>query len=144
MCKKLFYFIPFIVVTGLVLTSVVKAADPSLIGWWKLDEVSGTIAHDSSGNGVDGEFTGDPQWVEGIIDGALQFDGVDDGVDTGYTQDLANFTVACWVKSPAAPTSDSEDAGPVERQLNFMMCWNRPEEEFRGAVVAKISGTWYL
>ena len=82
MCKKMFRRIFLFVVPVMVLTGVAQAADPSLIGWWKLDEASGTVAHDSSGNGIDGAFTGEPQWVEGIIGGALQFDGVDDGVDT--------------------------------------------------------------
>ena len=141
MCKKLFYLIPFVLVSGLVITSVAEAVDPddpSLIGWWKLDEVSGTIAYDSSGNGIDGEFTGDPQWVDGVIDGALQFDGIDDGVDTGYTEDLVNFSIAFWVISPAAP-ANSWGGDPVGRQFNFMMAWDR-EDDFRGGVLAHIGG----
>ena len=48
-----------------------------LIGWWKLDEGSGTEAMDSSGTGNIG-FMSDPLpiWTsEGRIDGALQFTG---------------------------------------------------------------------
>ncbi len=138
MCKKLIYRITFVLVLGMVLTSVAEAVDPSLIGWWKLDEGSGTIAYDSSGNGIDGAFTGDPQWVDGVIGGALQFDGIDDGVDTGYTEDLTLFTVACWVISPASP-GNSWGGDPVGRQFNFMMAWNR-EDDFRGGVLAHIGG----
>jgi hypothetical protein len=29
-----------------------------LVGWWKFDEGSGTVAYDSSGNGNDGNLTG--------------------------------------------------------------------------------------
>jgi hypothetical protein len=39
--------------------SVVVQTDPNLVGWWKLDEVAGTVVGDSSGNGIDGnQFTG--------------------------------------------------------------------------------------
>jgi len=51
-----------------------------LVGWWKFDEGSGTIAYDSSGNGNDGNLTGGPTWATGKIGGALSFDGADDYV----------------------------------------------------------------
>ena len=49
MCKKLIYLMSFVLVLGLALPSVVEAADPDLVGWWKLNDASGTIAIDSSG-----------------------------------------------------------------------------------------------
>jgi len=54
MCKKLIYLTSFVLVLGLVLTSRADAADPNLVGWWRFDEGSGTIASDSSGYGNDG------------------------------------------------------------------------------------------
>ena len=53
---------------------------PGLIGWWKLDETSGTTAFDSSELGNDGQFgpEGDPQWVLGYFGGAGELDGNDD------------------------------------------------------------------
>ena len=68
-CGGLIYLLSFVLVLGLVLTSVAKAADPDLLGWWKLNETSGTIASDSSGNGYDGTLVGDPQWVAGGFPG---------------------------------------------------------------------------
>ncbi|MCP4257861.1 MAG: hypothetical protein GY774_10085 [Planctomycetes bacterium] len=53
MSKKLIYMISFVLVLGLVVTGIAKAADPDIIGWWKLDEGSGDTAIDSSGNGFD-------------------------------------------------------------------------------------------
>ncbi len=53
MSKKVIYLISFVLVLGLVLTSVAKAADPDLVGWWKLNEGSGNTAIDSSGYGFD-------------------------------------------------------------------------------------------
>jgi len=36
-----------------------------LVGWWKLDETTGTVAADSSGNGRDGAVTGAATWNGG-------------------------------------------------------------------------------
>ncbi|HUV66417.1 MAG TPA: hypothetical protein VMW24_21185, partial [Sedimentisphaerales bacterium] len=69
MCRRLICMISFILVLGLVLANAANAADPDLLGWWKLDESSGTTAYDSSGNGYDGILNGDPQWVAGKYGG---------------------------------------------------------------------------
>ncbi len=83
----------------------IAIADPDLMGWWKLDEGQGTTAVDWSGHGHHGTLIGNPEWVLGHNDGALDFDG-NSYVDTGYTEDLATFTVCCWVKkSPCASRS---------------------------------------
>ena len=45
----------------------------NLLGHWKLDETSGTMAADSSGNGHTGQLEGTPvpTWSSGQIEGAL-------------------------------------------------------------------------
>jgi hypothetical protein len=45
MCEKRNDFISSVLVLGLVLTSVAEAVDPSLLGWWKFDEGSGSDGH---------------------------------------------------------------------------------------------------
>lgn len=52
--------------------SAMAQDDPSLVGWWRFDDGAGTVAVDSSGNGNDGVFSGDPVWVPGVIGTALQ------------------------------------------------------------------------
>jgi hypothetical protein len=74
MRKRLCFLILFNLALGLVLTDLSKGADPTLVGWWKLDESEGTVAADSSGNGNDDTLHGDPQWITGQINGALEFD----------------------------------------------------------------------
>jgi len=65
-----------VLMLGLFLTSAANAIDPSLIGWWKLDEGVGTTVADASGRGHNGVFAeGTPEWVEGMYDKALKFDG---------------------------------------------------------------------
>ena len=90
----------FVLVLGLVLANVANAADPSLVGWWKLNESSGTTANDSSGNENNGTLMGDPQWVAGKIGGALQFDGTDDYVEVPDSPSLDitdTITIVAWV-----------------------------------------------
>ena len=96
MCRKFIYLISFILVLGPTLTSTASA---ELVGWWKLDEGQGTIAYDSSGNGNDGTIYGEPQWIAGRIDGALEFDGVNDYVDLPISSiigSLTNSTFTIW------------------------------------------------
>ncbi len=95
MSKKLIYLFSFVLVLGLVLTS---GARGELVGWWRLDEGSGTIAYDSSSYRRDGSFQGNPQWVAGKIGGALEFDG-DDHVVVPDAADInpESITMATWV-----------------------------------------------
>jgi len=115
-----------------------------LVGWWKLDEAGGDKAADSSGNGHDATLHGDPKWLPsgGKIGGALQFDGTDDYADTGFNTDLGTWTVAAWVKSPAAPTS-APHSGPVHREKDFQLNWNHEDQQFRGAAAVSIGVRWY-
>ena len=116
-----------------------------LVGWWKLDESTGTTAADSSGNGHNATLHGDPQWQPsgGRVGGALKFDGVDDYVDTGWAGDLATWTVAVWVKSPAEPANASKTCGPVHDEANFQINWNHGDSQFRGAAGVRVGGIWY-
>src|SRR4030042_5271152 len=103
MCKKLVLLVSFALVLGLFLTSSAKAADPDLAAYWKFDEGSGTTAFGSSGNGNDGIFNGNPQWVAGKFGGALEFNG-DDYLNCGNGPSLqiqAQITIAFWFKVQA-------------------------------------------
>lgn len=83
----------------------------ALISQWKLDETSGLVASDSVG-ALSGDLTnmvGDEWITSGVIDGALQFDGVDDTViipaPAGTITD--NFTIACHFKLKSIPAADN-------------------------------------
>jgi len=78
--------------------------NPNLVGWWMLDETSGNIAADSSGYGNHGIVSGSAEWVSGIKDGALLFDGQEDYIDCGKDSSLdinSSFTASVWVKNNA-------------------------------------------
>jgi len=102
MYRKLFYLTILALVLGMVSTNAAIAAKANLIGWWKLDDGTGTIAIDSSGMGNDGTLGGNPQWVAGTLGGALDLDGDDDYVAIdGIADDLTDndFTVSAWMKT---------------------------------------------
>ena len=100
MCKKFGLSVFFCILSGLLVMSVANAADTSLVGWWKLDETSGTIAVDSSSNGNNGILRGGPQWINSKINGGLKLDGLDDYVDLpigSVISSLSDCTIAFWV-----------------------------------------------
>jgi len=100
MCRKLFYLVSIVLALGVALTSVAKAADPDLVGWWRFDDGSGTTATDFSGKGNDGTLQGDTAWVTGHLGKALEFDGVDDFVDVPHAESLMvkdEVTVMAWI-----------------------------------------------
>jgi hypothetical protein len=74
-----------------------------LVGWWNLDEGSGTTAADSSGNNLTGNFINTPTWVAGKINNGLSFNGYagGQGVSLGNPAALqitGSMTVTGWVK----------------------------------------------
>jgi len=109
-----------------------------LIGFWKFDG----NADDSSGGENHGTIVGEPNLVSGKVDGALQFDGIDDSVNTDYATDLPTWTVALWVKSPAAPSSKAA-GGPVHRENNFQINWNHTSEDYQAAAGVRVANQWY-
>ncbi len=80
---------------------IIAITDPNLIGWWTFDEGSGSTALDFSGHGNDGELGGNPQWVDGIMEGALDLRGLDYVSIDGVADDLTTnvFTLSIWIKT---------------------------------------------
>jgi hypothetical protein len=93
----LIYLVSLVFLMSMPLTGTTKA---ELVGWWRFDEGSGTVANDSSGNGNTGTLNGDPQWVIGYYGSALEFDGIDDWLDCGNdpSLDLTTWTITFWLK----------------------------------------------
>ncbi|MDY0356901.1 MAG: LamG-like jellyroll fold domain-containing protein [Sedimentisphaerales bacterium] len=77
--------------------------DPeTILGVWLLDEGSGDLAEDASGNGYDGTLTGAPTWVTGRFGSALEFNGSSGHVNCGNDPALnVNvFSVSFWCNIP--------------------------------------------
>jgi hypothetical protein len=81
-----------------------EAEDRTLMTHWKLDETEGIIAHDSAGEN-DAHIIGSPAWQPsgGLVDGAIQFDGIDDYIITASVLDPSEgpFSVLAWIKGGA-------------------------------------------
>ena len=114
-----------------------------LIGYWKLDEGSGTLTVDSSGNGNTGTINGTPTWTTGKNGAALLFS------DAGgsYYLDMGNITamngltaitVSAWVKSSSVGANAGEHhftdksacdggSGPFELGVNMTGGTNNAE-----------------
>jgi hypothetical protein len=107
MSKKLMYLISFLVLS-VVLTGMTKA---ELVGWWRLDEGSGTTAFDSSSNGNDASFEGSPAWVEdGKFGKALKFDGSSDYLAAPDSESLDinadQLSIAAWINGEDWPAAN--------------------------------------
>jgi hypothetical protein len=78
---------------------------PGTVAHWKLDETEGWFAHDSAGT-HDGVVSTLTIWrpASGKIAGAIELDGIDDYVGTGFVLNPAEgaFSVFAWVKGGAA------------------------------------------
>ena len=110
MCRKLIYLISSVFVPALILASPAIAADPSLVGWWKFEEESGTLL-DQSDNHNDGTpFNGVLYQQAGQEGYALGFDGTDDYIVVGTTgRPTDTFSFGGWFKTSATHEIDSQE-----------------------------------
>ncbi|MEA3280633.1 MAG: LamG domain-containing protein, partial [Thermodesulfobacteriota bacterium] len=94
------------ILVGLMLAGQSYAAiDPdTILGVWLLDEGTGDLTVDASGNGHDGTLMGSPGWVAGSFGNALEFDGSGTYVDCGSAEALNVdlFSVSFWSYLPSA------------------------------------------
>ena len=128
-----------LVTLAVLLSLFTGIASADLVGHWRFDEVSGTIASDSSRYGNHGTLEGDPQWVAGVLGNAFEGDGNGDYVRVPHSDSLdisAAATVAMWLYGGAPPDQPLckgsgggawvasysfrlDDAGGRQRQINF-------------------------
>ena len=96
-----------------VVSYSVVLTDPDLMAHWKLDDGSGSIASDASGNGNDGMLVNGPVWTLGGFNGALIFDGQNDHVivdSAPLAMDTwSGITVVAWVKNDVGVGAEMDD-----------------------------------
>ncbi len=118
MCTKL----SSLILTMLLVISSLAQAD--LVAHWPLDDGSGAVAVDVTGNGHDGDLIDGPEWAEGLYGGALLFGGSPAKVDVPYSAALNPevFTVSVWAnpdpsgsghRSPITSRDDGPTAGYI-------------------------------
>jgi hypothetical protein len=78
--------------------------DPNLLVHWALDEAEGSAANDSV-SGEDAFVMGNPVWQSdgGMVDGALELDGIDDCLIASIGPNPAEgpFSIVAWIKGGA-------------------------------------------
>lgn len=80
-----------------------------LVGWWKLDERSGSLAHDASGLGHDGTLTGAVSFSsDALLGNAASFTGPEGRIAVPHTADLEpeKGTIQAWIKVSALDNWD--------------------------------------
>ncbi|TKJ34472.1 MAG: hypothetical protein CEE38_18170 [Planctomycetes bacterium B3_Pla] len=137
MCRKLACRMLCVLVLGMVLTS---AAEADLVGWWRLDEGSGTTVIDSSASGNDGTFQGNPQWVAGKVGGGLGFDG-GDSVNVPGVADIKpeSLTLMTWVFFDSV-AGGRQDYVSKDDDYAFSLHEGAADQKIHGIVTS--SGGW--
>lgn len=84
---------------------------PGPVGWWKMDDNTGTTSVDSSGNGNTGTFEGSPKWAKGKYGSGIAFDGAanSDDVDAGNADildDLPALSISFWYYYTGGASND--------------------------------------
>jgi len=72
-----------------------------LVGYWPLDEMAGDTAHDMSGNKNHGQLVNNPVWTDGVLGGALKFNGSNQYINTNdnvLNISFSAFSISCWIK----------------------------------------------
>jgi regulation of enolase protein 1 (concanavalin A-like superfamily) len=80
---------------------VIAKTDPTLVGWWKLDDEKSNVAVDYSGYDNYGTLAGGVKFVPGYLGDALSFDGATGFVDCGNDASLSkvdSVSVAAWIQ----------------------------------------------
>ena len=79
-----------------------------LVSWWTLDEGSGSVAHDASGNSDTGTIYGSPTWITGIITNGLSLTATGSEYVLGAnTFNSGTATLSCWIKTSSAMSYNS-------------------------------------
>ncbi len=136
-------------IAGLAGRSIAAIDLSTLEGLWLFDEGVEDVAIDSSGNGLDGEFTGKPGSVEGRFGKALEFDGASYYTIPDHENPTEAITISAWVKSSTTTWNnhgwivEKRDAyilHPNAGSINLSFCianggiWNLPNAWDTGAV----------
>lgn len=103
-----------------VVVATPEVTDQGLVGFWKFEETSGTVAQDSSVSNRDGTMNGAGRFT-GLIGKAAQFDGDDDSV-TFASPVTEKVTISAWVRSDSLGEDVFprilETASPTDTTLN--------------------------
>ncbi|MEZ6124895.1 MAG: M60 family metallopeptidase [Planctomycetaceae bacterium] len=141
--------------TGQTSVQQVRLGAPRPFAWWKLDETSGSVAADSSGNGRDGAVSGGT-WTPGNRGGALLFNGTSDRILAGTAASLSgttDFTATAWIRTTASGVIIQQRNGGFNGEyvlkvnpngtLNFFIYGNSAYQFDFNSTTAVNDGEWH-
>ena len=103
---------------------------PGPVGWWKMDENTGTAVNDSSGKNNTGVLSGTatPTWTSGKFGSALSFDGSTSYVSAGNDASLqitTAMTLSAWINLKSnASTNDIIARNGASGNYNYRLYTN--------------------
>jgi len=134
--------IKFIIFTAVLFTTLIvgksvsaaitirPALNLGLVGYWSMDEGSGSKAYDQSGNRNTGtaysSTTPTASWADGKLGKALDFDGTDDYVNIPTASSInitSNITVSAWINIKVWKEADVVESG----NTGYML-WTAPSQ----------------
>lgn len=117
-----------------------------LVGWWKLDDGTGTSAADSSGTGNTGTLTNGPTWTGGMNNGSVSFDGTNDFIDISNESNFDfeythPFSISAWVYRTSMTGEDAIVAkqGPATQHAGYFFELTPSSNCFAGCAVFGIA-----
>jgi hypothetical protein len=123
---------------------IIGQAEQDLVGYWPFDEGSGKETADVSGNGHDGGFVGDPDWVEGKFGKALRFDGQSSYVLIPHDEGISpteEITLAAWFKPGVTINPANNDYRLMSKNNDIFLLFNYEQLGNLGFLIKDSGGT---
>lgn len=119
----------FALLVLLFAVSFASAAEPVLVGHWKLDEKDGEDVADSSSAKNTAKAMNAPGRVEGKIGGAFSFDGKKQHIEIPNSKELEkiqmeSYAIAAWFKAENAPPGTTDDANDAQYGIVLRTGWH--------------------
>mgnify|MGYP003394091848 CR=1 FL=1 len=113
-----------------------------LVGYWRLNESSGTTTADASGYGNTGTLIASPTWTGGKIGNALSLDGSSQYVNVPDNSNISitSGTIAFWVN--AASTNNSQVIISKGNYNYMVYFFNRGSGQVINFYASSAGGTW--
>lgn len=86
--------------TFIMALAAVTSSDAGLVGYWPMDEGSGDVVADLSGNSNDGLILGGATWTVGMFGAGVMFDAEGELISVPHSDTLditGAFTLSAWI-----------------------------------------------
>lgn len=127
----------------------VKTEPSGLVGYWPMDEGSGTETYDASANGNNGTLVGNPAWATGKVGSAVTFNGTSQYADLGDASALQNsvMTVEAWIKTSQTSGSmeilNKDSAFDMEVNYSSLAIYDPSSGNVCSSGVNVADGNWH-